>query len=326
MMDRPLRIAASSVAGASGYSILQCAELLPYPVETYPIDISHHAVGLRMGTQPGTVLPKPEVNIGAWVDFIEKNEIDALIPGADRDLIPLSKYAQETRCIVSRPEVIAIAHDKFKTALYLNSECDLDVPDFCLPDSYQTPDDWDIFPCVVKPRSDAASRGFHKCDTREELNWYLKHTSNAIIQEYISGDEVTANVFVNEDGEPVAHLAMLRKERSGIAIEARPIEDDAIWQMLDRIGRELKPRGTLSVQLRMRGGLPLPFEINARMSGSSIVRAMAGYNDLQMLIDHYVLGKPVEQPAIDYSKTYFRYYGVVAVDTDQMHGEAGSWS
>lgn len=309
-----LRIAVTSVSGASGYGIIQCARLLPYPVETYPIDITPHSVGLWMGTQPGTVLPKPERDIGAWIEFVERNEIDALIPGADRDLIPISEHRDELCAIVSRPDVIAIADDKYKTARYLQSIGVL-VPDFALAEESKY---WVRFPCVVKPRSDAASRGFHVCADREELNFYLKRTNKPMIQEFIDADEYTCNVFVDRDGEPVAHLSMLRKERSGIAIEARPVEDEDIRRMLFKIARALKPMGTLSVQLRKVLDVPLPFEINARMSGSSIVRAMAGYNDLQMMLDHYAFGKKIGQPRIDYTQTYFRWYDAASVATRLM--------
>lgn len=322
-MQTPLRIAVSSVAGASGFGVLQCAKLLPYPVETYPLDISPHAMGLYMGTQPGTILPKPEQDIGAWVNFISENQIDALIPGADRDLLAFMDWDRDLKCLISQPEVIKIANDKYETALFLNGEADIDVPDFALPDDAEY---WNEFPCVVKPRSDAASRGFHICEDRAEMYFYLNRTNNPMIQEYLKGDEVTANVFCDRDGNPVAHLAMLRKDRAGIGIETRPIESEPIREMLYTIAHALKPHGVLSVQLKMNGDVPLPFEINARMSGSSIVRATAGYNDLDMLLRHFVMGKTIRQPQIDFTKTYFRPYTVLAVETEKMAQKEWSWT
>lgn len=311
-----LRIAVSGVAGASGQSALKALRMIDgLDIETFPVDVTPYSAGLYWGTQPGTVLPKPEQNINAWIDFVRKNHIDALIPGADRDLIPLSDCAEDTRALVSRPEVIRIANDKYETAIFLSVEMEETVPDYALPESAYL---WNVFPCVVKPRSDAASRGFHKCDDAEELHFYLKHTPNAMIQEYIDADEYTANVFVDSDGVPQAALVMLRKERGGIAIQARPVEDDEIHDLLYRIGAAIRPKGILSVQLRKPLDGPLPFEINARVSGSTIVRALCGYNDCQMLIEHYVLGKPVQQPTIDYDQHFFRYYSEVMIRRDQL--------
>lgn len=319
---RTVRIAVSGVAGASGYGILKCADLINndsnsnYRVETYPLDVKNESVGLFMGTQPGSVLPKPEWDIQAWVDFVEKHKIDLLIPGADRDLLPFAQNRESLRAVVSDPRVIEIADDKLKTALYLNDELNLNVPDFTHPENAN---DWNIFPCVVKPRVDAASRGFRICQDREEMNFYLKHTKDPIIQEYVRGDEYTCNVFCDRDGIPKAKLVMLRKDYSGIAIQARPVVRETIDEMMDVIGRDLKPMGTLSVQLKMPFDTPYPFEINARMSGSSIVRALAGYNDLDLMIRHYLFGEDIVQPEIDYSQTYFRWYSTLSVNTSLLH-------
>lgn len=326
-MKRNLRIAVTGVAGASGQSAVKMLRMMSERPTVIPVDVTPYSAGLYMTSIEGVVLPKPEHDIQAWVDFVEKQNIDAIIPGADRDLIPLSAHAAEVKALVSRPKVIEIADDKYKTACYLD-DIGIPVPDFDLPEGAEN---WDGFPCVVKPRSDAASRGFHVCADREELNFHLKHTCNPMIQEYVSGDEITANVFVDRDGEPVAHLVMLRKERGGIAIQAKPVEDADIRDMLYKIGRELRPKGILSVQLRKQIGVPLPFEINARVSGSGIVRALCGYNDVAMLVRHYLLDQPITPPIIDYRKHYFRYYSEIGVDSDdifesrQKHGEMGVW-
>ncbi len=292
-INRRLRIAVSGVGGASGQSIIQSLMASTYlSVDVLPVDVRADSPGLYMGNRAGTVLPKPEENVEAWVDFVNRFHIDALIPGADRDLLPLSKYAKETKAIVSRPEVIRVAHDKLETAIVL-AGAGITVPVYALPQSEYI---WKEFPCVVKPRSDAASRGFHICTNEDELHFHLKHTTDAMIQQYIPGSEYTCNVFCNRDGVPVARMHMKRVEKGGIAVQATPVANKSLDALLDHIGSLLKPMGTLSVQLKWWKDSAYPFEINARCSGSTIVRALAGYDDPEMLIRfHDVLRVPKDE-------------------------------
>ena len=48
----------------------------------------------------------------------------------------------------------------------------------------------------------------------------------------------------------------------------------------------------------MRDGVLIPFEINPRFSASTYLRAMAGFNEVQMLLDYYDTGLIPKQPKI----------------------------
>ena len=83
--------------------------------------------------------------------------------------------------------------------------------------------------------------------------------------------------------------------------------DHNIHKLLVEIGKSLKPRGMLNVQLRMTERGPVPFELNCRCSGTTAIRAHFGYNEPEMLIRHYVLGENIKTPEIKYGKAY-RYW------------------
>ena len=48
----------------------------------------------------------------------------------------------------------------------------------------------------------------------------------------------------------------------------------------------LGPFGACNVQLRVQGGKPYVFEINARCSGTTAGRALAGFNEPKIIADH----------------------------------------
>ncbi len=53
----------------------------------------------------------------------------------------------------------------------------------------------------------------------------------------------------------------------------------------------------MNFQFRLdRDGRPRPFEINARFSGTTPLRALAGFNEVEMALRHVLLGEPVVQP------------------------------
>lgn len=312
-MNRKIRIAVTGVAGASGQSILKSANMLGDKVETWPVDVTPFSAGLFMGSVGGTVLPKPEENIEAWAEFVEKNQIDAVIPGADRDLIPLAHRRVSTKAIVSPAHTLNICRDKFITASFLAKRF-IPVPKTAATISDIIPE-WVEYPVVVKPRNDAAMRGFNICHDKEELLFHKRRTHDAMIQEYLRGREFSVNVFCDRNGEPKASLVMERIMRDGVAYMSQAVDDEALRKFGFKIAKLLRPLGTINIQLmREDGGNPMIFEINARMSGSTTIRSILGYNDLEMAINHFVLGEDVIQPKIDYNKFVFRYYEEIYVN------------
>jgi carbamoyl-phosphate synthase large subunit len=58
----------------------------------------------------------------------------------------------------------------------------------------------------------------------------------------------------------------------------------------------LRPLGPCNVQLRLTDRGPVPFEINARFSSTTSMRACFGYNEVEMALRCYVLGERIALP------------------------------
>jgi biotin carboxylase len=58
------------------------------------------------------------------------------------------------------------------------------------------PEDWNIFPCIIKPRNCAGAKGIKYIETKEQL---LKEKFD-IVQEYLDGWELSTEVLVQPDG------------------------------------------------------------------------------------------------------------------------------
>src|SRR5258708_24294302 len=64
----------------------------------------------------------------------------------------------------------------------------------------------------------------------------------------------------------------------------------AVGSTAERIASAAGSLGPLNVQGRLRNGEFIPFEVNPRFSASSYLRAMAGFNEVDMYLDHLLNG------------------------------------
>ena len=112
--------------------------------------------------------------IPTLLEICERDQIDALIPTIDTDLLLLSTKTEEfaiigTRVVISRTEKIAICRDKRFTADYFNS--------VGLQSPHPVDDIRDYhagYPAFLKPKDGSSSVGAHKIENEEELIAYSK--------------------------------------------------------------------------------------------------------------------------------------------------------
>ena len=80
------------------------------------------------------------------------------------------------------------------------------------------------------------------------------------------------------------------------------------------IAESLPVVGSLNVQLlRDTNGYPVPFEFNARFSGTTAIRSHFGFNEPEMAIRSFVLGETLPTAKIR-SGRCFRYIEELYVD------------
>jgi carbamoyl-phosphate synthase large subunit len=156
------------------------------------------------------------------------------------------------------------------------------------------------FPLVVKPRNGARSVGVSVVNDRCELERALDGRSGLVIQECVGDDECeyTASVLVF-DGEAQASITMRRDLRDGNTYRAYTGEYEPLNRAVCAFGEALRPHGPANFQFRIgRDGTPRVFEINARFSGTTPMRAMVGFNEVEMCIRKLLFGEAISQPVV----------------------------
>lgn len=254
---------------------------------------------------------------------LEQAKPDILIPGTDIELPILAAHREwiteqyGTQVLVSDPGVIAIADDKYLTFEFLR-DAGLAPPASALPDQAGALDaliDEVGFPLIVKPRIGARSVGVSMVTSAAELHDVVADRDGLVVQECVAGDgdEYTASAIVF-DGQPRATIVMRRDLRDGNTYRAFPGPYPELNQQVRVLGAALKPFGPANFQFRLdRKGLARVFEINGRFSGTTPLRALVGFNEVEMCLRHILLGEEIAQPEIQ-EATILRYWSEILVD------------
>lgn len=135
--------------------------------------------------QERVLYPDPENEeefVTFMLGFVKERGIDVLLPIGYFATVALSKHKEEFRTLTKLPVVdwsaMRVACQKDKTMAFAE---DLGIP---IPKTYQTPEEVENFPVVVKGRVGAGNVRYVNC--AEELS--RVRTNGAVLQEYVPGD------------------------------------------------------------------------------------------------------------------------------------------
>lgn len=252
-----------------------------------------------------------ESYLDAMLETIEYEHPDVVMVGSDAELPILAQYRRhiegmfKTRILVSRSAVVGIADDKFLTYQWMKGN------------GFNPPDTDEFiggyihldYSVVVKPRSGGRSRGVTVVPPGNTFK-PEPHVAQ-VIQEYIDGPEYTAGAVYF--GGEVATIVMRRELRDGNTYRAWVEPFPELNAKVREWTLALQPWGPCNFQFRVdANGEPRCFEINARFSGTTPFRMLAGFNEVEMCIDFLMHGRPIRQPEIK-SMTILRYWNEMAI-------------
>lgn len=114
--------------------------------------------------------------------------------------------------------------------------------------------------------------------------------------------EISYQLAVDEAGEVLGHMATRHRLKAGVPVEIVPIDPspwrEAVAPLLPRL-REMGMSGPVNFQGRMTDEGPRFFEMNARFTGVTGVRAQLGFNEVDLLI-RSALGLPMHKSLTQY--------------------------
>jgi carbamoyl-phosphate synthase large subunit len=256
--------------------------------------------------------------VNITLNICKEQQIDALLSLNDLELPILAENKTRfeelgVKVIVSSPEVIDIAFDKYKTAQWVES-LGLVAPKTYvrLEDAKRALAAGEIeFPLFMKPRWGSGSIGLESIADMEELDIYynllmkkIKKTILAtasvgdeyiLIQEKLTGSEFGLDIMNDLEGNHVAisvkqKLAM----RAGETDKAVTVDLPEVREMGRKIGEALGHIGNLDVDIMQRAdGAYCVLELNPRFGGGFPFSYEAGVNMPKAIIQ-WIKGEDVD--------------------------------
>lgn len=319
-----MRVLVTGSGAVLGQGIMRSLDRCGLDVDVIAADPSPLAAGLYwhrsrhlipMARDPGFLEQMQRV--------VRDQRPDAILIGTDVELPVFAAHRHElesawdTRIVVSPSTVVAVADDKLLTAQFLG-ERGFRVPVSGRPGEEDRLIEAVGFPLIVKPRIGARAIGVHLVRRREELRAAVESVTDPVIQECVGDDaeEYTASALVF-DGRASASIVMRRDLRDGNTYRAWTDEFPDLNAQVRLMAEALQPYGPANFQFRLdRDGTPVVFEINARFSGTTPLRRLAGFNEVEMVLRKVVLGEPVVQPLVERMMILRHWSETVVRDTD----------
>jgi carbamoyl-phosphate synthase large subunit len=319
-----MKVLVTGAGAVLGQGIIKSLRMAETPYDIIAVDPDPRAVGLYWADRAYLVpLAKDPSYLDVVCRILDREKPDVVLIGTD---VELMTYAQnksklesiyKTRVIVSPPHVIKIADDKWLTYEFLLAN-GFPCPKSALPSGISELLQECDFPLIVKPRTGARSIGVHLVRNEEELYQSLNRVENPVIQECVANaeQEYTSGVVVDM-GIAKAVVTMRRDLRDGNTYRAYVEPDAPFNSLLAKIAEKLGGVGPLNFQFRVEQGIPKIFEINARFSGTTPLRVYAGFNEVDYLVRHYVLGDPIPAPQVR-AIAIFKYWNEIVVEPAQI--------
>lgn len=294
---------------AGGYEIIGC-DISPTAYGLYG-DACDHACRIDRGNYVDSIL-----------ETCARTGARHIIPGGEQPMVLLAQaqtrlQTEGITLVGNSARVISTFSDK-ANAFRLLSDCGIPIPRTV---SVQSASDVGSvgLPCIVKPATGSGgSANVFYATTLDEAMVYAdfirRNGAQPVAQEYIDEieGEFTIGVLSLPGGRTVGAIALRRaldaklsvayRGRGGLVSSGYSQGRIDVWPELcaqaERIAEAIESEGPINVQGRVRDGVLLPFEINPRFSASTYLRAMAGFNEIDIMLAYLRDGRVAPMPEI----------------------------
>lgn len=262
-------------------------------------DASSSAPTLHLADEAVTLpLVRDQEYLPALLETVRKHKVRLLVPVTDLDLMQLSEHReqfQQLGCtvMIGSPEIVSACRDKARTMDLVRRAGLETIPTWTLEEFRAKP----FYPCFVKPVSGSASVGAGVIRGSQALEAHIaRFGEELVIQECISGQEFTVDVYRDRRGKVHAVVPRLRLAvRSGEVERGIVLMDEEIISATRTLCDQLDGLwGVFCCQCRRPAEDMRPrfFEINPRFGGGAPLSIAAGAN-LPLYLLQEVLGMEI---------------------------------
>lgn len=336
MTPEPLRAIVTCTGGRGGINTIQSLRLIPnHDVFVLGVDVYPETIDFSMVDWLEKIpWPSDPSFVSRIRELVLQYRIDIIYPLAASELIVLLKERDSIPCIIPADNVerIIIANDKGLLYPYLR-EHGVRSPDSVLCSSvidlkkavYKL--GYPNKKLVVKPRDGSGCRGFHILDASinptkvftserpgytslrwEDIEVLLEDPlPELVVMDFLEGIDYTCYAIV-EKGEPFCVIPLRRSGLvPGMSLGGTVEYNQTLIDYITQICRAFRFRGFVNVQLMLTDSGPLVYEINPRISATTIACTAAGVNVPFLLYELFAKGN-IRAPDIAWNTQVRRQY------------------
>ena len=234
------------------------------------------------------------IYIDLLLDICKKENIDCLLALIDPELSLISENREKfieigVTPIISDYNPVELAFDKYEMYKYLSTngyKCAksyIDKNEF-----YKDLEKGNIdFPVFVKPYKGSASININKVNSREEINTLFDLYDDLLIQEFLDGQEIGADVYIDPISNKVVSIFTKEKikMRAGETDKAKSFKDDKLFGLITELVEKIGYKYMIDMDIFRIGNEYYISEINPRFGGGYPHAYEAGVNFPKLIIN-----------------------------------------
>ena len=238
----------------------------------------------------------PQITAPGYIDVVldicKKEKVDGVLSLIDPELSLLAQHEEDfkavgTTVIGSSYELCEMALDKMQMYGWLQSHgynCArswMDKEEF-----YRAIENGEVtYPVFVKPYRGSASISISKVYDQETVDLLFTHNKDLMIQEFLNGREIGADVYIDMISGEV--ISIFTKEkilmRAGETDKAVSFKDPKLFTLIEQFVLEAGFRGQIDIDIFDINGQYYISEVNPRFGGGYPHAYEAGCNHIQLI-------------------------------------------
>lgn len=144
------------------------------------------------------------------------------------------------------------------------------------------------YPVIVKPAKGSASIAISKAYDRETVELLYDHEEGLMIQEFLYGQEIGADVYIDMISHEVVSIFTKKKlkMRAGETDKAVSFKDEKLFELIEKFVKEAGYIGQIDIDIFDVGGEYYISEVNPRFGGGYPHAYESGIDHMKLILNN----------------------------------------
>lgn len=229
------------------------------------------------------------------IDICEREEISAITSLIDPELSLIAKNIDKFKekgveFIGSSYELCELSLDKYEMYLWLRDRSYNCAKSYMDKEEFYQDLDKGLakFPVFVKPARGSASIAISKVYDRETVDLLFSQSSDLMIQEFLEGQEIGADVYIDMISGQVVSIFTKKKlkMRAGETDKSVSFKDERLFEVIEKFVKEMGYRGQIDIDIFDLDGEYYISEVNPRFGGGYPHAYECGCDHMQLILNN----------------------------------------